>query len=172
MLLLIFCEATALAQWFAQSQRENLLQKEQLAHSEKLVTIGTLTAGVAHEINNPNNALMLSLQSHEQTWKELQPVLDAYAGEHGDFEVGGYLYSELKEEMPESLHRASMNSERIKQIVEDLRSFARKDEGVLSEDVNINTVVENSLVLVGNVIRKKTRNLKITLGGNIPTVKG
>ena len=137
--------------------------------AEKLVTIGTLTAGVAHEINNPNNALMLSLQSHEQTWKELQPVLDSYAEEHGDFEVGGYLYSELKEEMPESLHRASMNSERIKKIVEDLRSFARKDEGALDEDVNINTVVENALGLVGNVIRKKTRNLKITYEVNMPT---
>lgn len=82
-LVLILCQAAALAQRYAASVKQTIRQQMQLAQSEKLATIGTLTASVAHEINNPNNALSLSLKSQQQAWREIEPVLDRYAEEQG-----------------------------------------------------------------------------------------
>lgn len=143
----------------------------ELAHAEKLVTIGTIAAGIGHEINNPNNALLLSLESQKKIWDELRPVLDSYAKEHGDFEIGGYHYSELREEMPQSIGRAIGNSERIRKIVQDLRAFARKDEGSYDEAINLNDVVANALQLAGVYI-KKAGKLKLELAPFLPPIKG
>jgi signal transduction histidine kinase len=166
------CWATALAAEQSKSQTSLVEHRERLLHAERLATIGTITAGIGHEVNNPNNALLLSLQSQKQVWEELVPVLDAHARVHGDFEVGGYRYSEIKEEMPSSMLRAVKNSERIRNIVRELRVLARRDEGAMDEEVAINAVVERSLSLVGNLIRKRTRNLRVEPGNNIPPFRG
>ena len=60
---------------------------------------------------------------------------------------------------------------RIKKIVEGLRKFARKDEGLLIDDVDINSIIESSLRLVGSQIRRNA-TIKINLGKNIPIFKG
>lgn len=53
-----------------------------------------------------------------------------------------------------------------------MRTFSRRDEGSYDEDVDINAVVRSSVSLVGNLITKRTGNLKLELGNDIPQVKG
>lgn len=151
---------------------EFALRQKQRLHEERLLTLGTLVSVASHEINTPNNALLLSVQAQQHIWNELRPVHEAYARENGDFEVGGYTYGELKNEMPLLLDRAMRNSQRIKKIVQDLRGFSRKQEEALDENVQINGVVTNSLSLVDNLLKKKTKNLCVRLGENIPRIRG
>ncbi len=72
---------------------------------------------LTHIIGNPAHSVQLSLTAFEKIWHELLPVLDAYQREHGDFEIGGYLYSELKRSMLQSIKTAQDNIGRIKRIV-------------------------------------------------------
>ncbi|MBS2018919.1 MAG: response regulator [Deltaproteobacteria bacterium] len=79
-----------------------------LAQSERLVSIGTLTAGVAHEINNPLAAIIANLDYAESVSSAFGPDV---AGELG-----------------EALRDAREAAERIRRIVLDLRRFARAED--------------------------------------------
>lgn len=67
-------------------------------------------------------------------------MTDEYVQEHGDFMIGGMLFSELKHEFPEALKRTNRNAERIKRTVDDLRRFAHRDPGSLDDTVYINAI--------------------------------
>ncbi len=147
-------------------------RKIELSHAEKLATIGTLTASVAHEINNPNNALTLTLKSQQQAWEAIEPMLDGYARDNGEFEVGGYCWEELREELRQSFRRASGNAARIGAIVRQLREFSRRDDGSYGERVDLNAVIADSLTLAGNLVRKRTSSLRLELAADLPAIRG
>jgi signal transduction histidine kinase len=144
---------------------------EQLAHTEKLATLGTVIAGVAHEINNPNNSLFLDAQLNEKAWKAIVPVLDEHARNNGDFNIGSYPYSEFKEEFSGVTDRMKRNSARIKRIAEDLRTFAKKDID-FNEDLDVNDIVRSALSVIEHVTERSTRNLALDLCTDMPHVKG
>ena len=62
-------------------------------------------------------------------------------------------------------------SERIKAIVEGLRTFTRKDEGLLVDKVDINTLIETSARLVHNEVHKKA-DIELDLSPSVPTFTG
>lgn len=85
-----------------------------------------IAAFLSHNVGNPAHSVYLSLTSFEKIWYELVPVLDSYTRKYGDFEIGGYLYSELKKSMPQLLQRAQENTGRIKRIVHFLHPQTRE----------------------------------------------
>jgi signal transduction histidine kinase len=154
------------------TQKLNSSLKEQLIQANKLVTLGTLVAGVAHEVNNPNNSILLSSGALEEIWRDIEPILNEYVDQNGEFKVGGYTYTELVEEMPLLISRIINNSRRIKSIVEDLKNYARKDHGDVKQDLDINLVIRDSISIIDNEIKKHTKKFLVTLKDNLPTVKG
>jgi signal transduction histidine kinase len=171
-ILFSICSGITVNMKMVKTEKEAILRREQMVHVEKLVSLGTLVAGVAHEINNPNNTIMLGSQAQARTWDSIVPILEEYAAEQGDFRIGGYYFSELKKEMPESFKRTLRNSERIKKIVEDLRAFARKDEGTYNDDVDVNEVVSSVLALMHTTIREHNVVVAFTPGKDMPVLKG
>lgn len=69
-------------------ERVRVLQ-QQLSQASKMVALGTLVSGVAHEINNPNNFIMLNTPLLQEAWEDAIPILDAYREAHGEFMLGG-----------------------------------------------------------------------------------
>lgn len=155
-----------------EAQYRAKIQQEQLIRTDKLVALGTLVAGVAHEINNPNNSILLTTDILFDTWKGIAPILDEFLKEQGDFPIGGYSYSELKNEIPESFIRVINNSRRIKSIITDLKNFARKDIVVSKQEININEVVESSIRLLETTIRHNSSNFEIHYDKDIPQILG
>ena len=148
------------------------IRRRQLKQADKMASLGILVSGIAHEINNPNNFILLNAQLFSKIWRDVTPVLDEYYKENGDFVIAGMLYSKSKDKISQSIEGILAGSERIKNITKSLTEYAKGDSGNLNEQVDINKVVEIAILITGNLIRKSTTNFKVYYGKNLPLIKG
>ncbi len=118
----------------------------QMYHTEKLASLGTLSAGVAHEINNP---LAIILGFTDMLAEKVLPDSEFY-------------------EILKTIEKQGMNAKRV---VENLLTFARFTE-YKEEDVNINKNIEEVLVVVGNTLSLNKIAINRELSESLPTVKG
>ncbi len=146
--------------------------RRQLIHADKMVALGTLVAGVAHEINNPNNFITLNAPTLLDAWHSARPILDAYAKENGDFNLGGLRYSEMREYIERLLTAILDGSKRIRQIVSELKDFARQDTSTMTDPVDLNAVVQSAVALLSPLIDKSTHRFTVTVAPHLPLVKG
>lgn len=148
------------------------LRNRQLIQADKLASLGILVSGIAHEINNPNNFILLNMQLFSRIWKDITPILDEYYTDNGDFSIAGMLYSTSKEKIAQSIDAVLKGSERIQNITKNLTEYARADSNTLNEPVEINKVVEVAVLITGNLIKKSTNNFKVEYGKDIPLIRG
>ncbi len=160
---------TAIHGFFDRTKLRARLRKEQeqssaaVAHAEKLAALGTLVAGVAHEINNPLTVLQLSVEACTSLMKPLTNVaheLKVLSVRGGGataeqvrtlFELSqtGAPQREGKELLDEMLAAATS----IAEVVRDLRIFARSDgDREAPELVDVNDVIDQALRLVGREV--------------------
>lgn len=149
---------------------ENLQQAQiQLVESEKMASLGQLTAGIAHEINNPINfvtsnvaplqrdvdILMDAVETIQQVGLseasviEKQKQIDDYKEEVD--------YDYLKIEIKHLLKGIKEGASRTAEIVKGLRVFSRLDEDDLKH-ANINECLESTMVIVNNLLGE---NIKV-----------
>ncbi len=155
-----------------QALRELEVHQKQLIQADKLTSLGTLTSGMAHEINNPNGLILLNLPVLKKAWDDSLPLLQEHYRQHGDFKLGWLNYSRMREEIPQMLEDMQQCAGRIKRIVEDLKNFARQDSAELGEQVELNRVAEAALRLVDNSLKKATDYLEVQLGRELPLFRG
>ncbi|MBK8944905.1 MAG: PAS domain S-box protein [Ignavibacteriae bacterium] len=155
------------------AEEESKLQLEQLMQADKMIALGTLVSGVAHEINNPNNFVLLNIPLIDKIWSNTLPILEKFYEDNGDFNLGDNLtFSKVKNSMPLLLSGIHDGSHRIKSIVEDLKSFVRKDISKYDQDVEINDVIKIASSLTANLISKSTDSFKINFADEPIYVKG
>lgn len=152
------------------AEEEAALRQQQLMQADKMITLGILVSGVAHEINNPNQFIASHIAPLEKAWKDAVPVLDKYKAENGDFMLGGVQYSVRREQLPAMFSGVRKGSERIKYIVDELRDYAREHPSDVTEVVHINNVVKSALALLANLIKKSTNHFTVSYGEHMPTV--
>ena len=146
--------------------------RAQLIQAEKLASLGILVAGLAHEINNPNHTIMATSAILDEAWKDLGPLIDGFADENGDFTVAGTGYSDFSQTMPQYLDGLSRASERIRDVVANLRDFAKQDVYDIDEIVDLNLAVRTAVTLMRSHIQKHTMRFSLNCGDGIPTVRG
>ncbi|GFK93405.1 Sensor protein ZraS [Fundidesulfovibrio magnetotacticus] len=149
--------------------REN---QRQLLQADKMAALGTLVSGVAHEINNPNGLILLNLPMLKKVQTDTGRILEEYRDAHGDFTLGGIPYERMRRELPVMLEEMQEAAVRIKRIVNDLKDFARRDEGAGSELVDANDAARKALRLVEAALRKATRRFTASYAQDLPTVRG
>ncbi|MCP4348461.1 MAG: PAS domain S-box protein [Desulfobacterales bacterium] len=154
------------------AEEQAKLHQEQLLRADKMVALGTLVSGVAHEINNPNNFIMLNTPMLEKIWKEVMPVLDAHFKKVGRFNIIGFSYPELRDKFIKTCSNILEGSWRIKRIVDDFTKFSQNNVYKIPEQVNVNSAVLSSIALVDNQIKKSTDRFSVTLDEKLPVIIG
>ncbi len=155
-----------------EAERQTKTHQQQLVQADKMVSLGILVSGVAHEINNPNALIGLNTQVIAEAWTKALPVLEEYYQDHGDFSLGALNYSEMRSHIPKLLDETYEGSVRIKTIVSDLKAFSTKDVENVFEDVNMNSVVESAVGLVMKHLEKCTVNFSVDYGADVPDAPG
>ncbi|MFT5698760.1 MAG: PAS domain S-box-containing protein [Desulforhopalus sp.] len=153
-------------------ETQTKMHQEQLMQTDKMVSLGTLVSGVAHEINNPISSVMLNIQVFEKFWRAVRPVLDNHYELNQDLEIGTMSYPQIRERMPKLLQFSEEGVERVKRIVGDLKDFSGHKPSDLRETVNLNEVVEKAMGLISSLTKKATNDLQIEYSENLPTLQG
>jgi PAS domain S-box-containing protein len=155
-----------------QAEEQAKIHQQQLMQAGKMVALGTLVSSVAHEINNPNNFIMLNTPLLKEAWRHILPILDEYYEENRDFMIGGMRYKDMRDRIPQLFSGISDGSKRIKQIVEDLRDFVRRDASDMNQSVDVNAVLRSAISLLSNMITKSTSHFSFKYGEKMPLLKG
>ena len=144
----------------------------ELIQVEKMISLGILVSGVAHEINSPNHLIMTNTPLLIEAWKSSLPVLDRYYRENGDFSLGGLPYSRMREDIPELFDGIIKGSVRIHRIIKNLKDYVRREEVDMDQSVNLNHVVKNAVRLTRNQIHEKTDCFSLVYDNSLPVIRG
>ncbi len=154
------------------AEQEAKARQWQLAQLEKLASLGTLVAGLAHEVNNPSLAIALNAGLIKDIWESLLPVLDRHFHGRQDCLVGGMEYADLRREMPRLIQGIGHAADVIGGVVSGLKGFTRIEERPRMESVNLNLVVKAAVTLMSAYIAKTSRRFRLRLADGLPPVKG
>ncbi len=120
------------------AEAESQTLQAQLVHSDRLASLGTLAAGVAHEINNPLAFVMVNLEVVEVA------LLQAAEGRTPESPL----------ELLAALRDARAGTDRIRKTVRELRTFSRVAEDRRTR-LSVNEVLELSIAMSQNELRHR-----------------
>ncbi len=140
--------------------------------SARLASLGVLAAGVAHEINNPNNSIQFNASVLARVFEDTLPIIEGHRKENGDFVLGGMPVNKALEAVPRMLSGIRSGSLRIQRIVGNLKHMSRHDKGELSREVDVLEVLQAAVSILRNQIDKHTDRFVLDLPDSLPLVKG
>jgi two-component system NtrC family sensor kinase len=141
-------EFTSLFRAFNRMIRELEEHQEELLQSRKISAIGTLTSGIAHELNNPINNIVLTAESLKEDFGELD-----------------------REEAVSFIQDILVQAERASDIVKGLLDFSRSERPEL-EPISIVAVIDDTLKLVRNQLMLSGIQVDKDVSPDIPPISG
>ncbi len=148
------------------STLKNLTQAQmQLVQSEKMASLGQLTAGVAHELNNPLNFITTSINPLRRNMEDFLSLFGIYDSIIEDKNLSEEFseviemkedldYTLLVKETQDLLKGVTEGASRSERIVKDLKTFSRMDENEFKA-VNIHEGIESTLLLLSNKVKDR-----------------
>lgn len=139
--------------------------QSQLVHSEKMASLGQLTAGIAHEINNPINFISSGMVSLKMSIEAMREIAEEYAriddGEDAEEVIESvkdlkeeHEYDEIVDELDDLINDINYGVQRTIEIVKGLRVFSRLDEEE-AKNANVNENIDATLTLLRNKTKGK-----------------
>ena len=123
----------------------------QLVQSEKLTALGELTAGVAHELNQPLNGIKIISQS----------ILR-------DIEKNRFEEENIGKDLTDIVNQVN----RMAEIIGHMRLFTRQTEGTTETMIDINTVVKGPFTLLGQQLKNNNIEVMMEFAPDLPKVMG
>jgi len=141
-------EFISLFRAFNRMIRELEEHQEELLQSRKIAAIGTLTSGIAHELNNPINNIVLTAESMKEDFGQMD-----------------------EEEAQGLIHDIIVQAERASDIVKGLLDFSRSERPEL-EPISILAVIDDTLKLVRNQLMLSGIQVEKEIAPEVPPISG
>jgi PAS domain S-box-containing protein len=155
-----------------QLQETTRQQELQLIQANKMTALGTLVSGVAHEINNPNQVVLMNARVVADAWDNVVEIVDVYAPDSNALSLTGLPYPEMRDTIRTLVHDMHEGALRIERIIDDLKGFARpRVQGVITT-VQLNEAVQRALRLLAHVIKRRTDHFHLNLAQDLPPLWG
>jgi signal transduction histidine kinase len=150
-----------------------------LIQQEKTAALGQLTAGMAHEINNPINFIYANLPHVNEYAQHLLRIVALY---QQGFPEGNVTIEQaivdadlefIVRDLPRLLHSMRSGADRIQSIIQSLRNFARLDEAEIKE-VDLHEGLDNTLAILRSRLPSIESQTEIAIRkeyGNLPLVE-
>jgi signal transduction histidine kinase len=140
------------------TNHELKLTQTQLFHAKKMASLGVLTAGIAHEINNPINFIYSGINSLKQDFDEITPIIQMCNKiSNGNLESLDKLkeikanidFDDIMEAIPQTIEDIKYGAHRTTEIIKGLRNFSRVDP-TSKQSTNIHEGIDSTLLLLKN----------------------
>jgi|GEM_PF-548845 len=141
-----------------------------LYQAQKMKALGTLVSGVAHEINNPTNLIMLNIHLFKSLWQDLLPLLTEFTASDPERKFGGLPVNYLEENLHLLINDTEMAVTRIAEIVKSLKEFYSRSSVSDKVPLDINAAVDNALKLTKTMLRKSGIALLTDLASGLPKI--
>ena len=125
---------------------------QKLLHSDRLASLGQLSASVAHEINNPLSGVL-----------NLSMLMQRIVGEKG-------IPEERVPEFRKYLGQVVTETARVGRIVQDLLAFSRRSKPHQRTDVNVNAIVSTTVNLIGHKLKLMNVEMELHLDDRLPLI--
>ncbi len=151
----------------------------QLVHTEKLSALGELTAGIAHEINNPINFIDANISYAHNYVRDLLRLIDLYTKYYPNpvaeiqEEIETVELDFLREDLPKLLSSMKVGTDRICVIVSSMRNFSRLDTDSMSF-ASIHEGIDSTLLILQHRLKANGKSPGIQLikeYGDLPLVE-
>ena len=153
-------------------REETKKMQTKLLQTNKMAALGTLSSGIAHEINNPINFILSNARMVNDAWQDLDLILSEYGRDLREYSIGGFPFAEAREILPKLLDGIIDGSHRIRNILTGLREFAHEEKTPPNQKVDVNKVIEKSVAMLQNQIREYTSHFHISLESDLPHIRG
>ena len=144
----------------------------QLQQAQKMETLGTLVAGVAHEINNPINLIMYNIPLLKKIWVDFLPLLMERRQREPERKFGGFDYDFLADNLGQLVVDIEMAAQRIAKTVSDLKNYSRQSNVAEKLPLQVNSAVKNALRLAQTTLRTSDVKIKLNLADDLPDIEG
>ncbi|MDQ3003279.1 MAG: ATP-binding protein [Fibrobacterota bacterium] len=132
---------------FSIDRAQQVLMERQLFHANKLVVLGTLGAGLAHELNNPLASILLDAEY-----------------------LRDYLYDPDRSPDPAVALAAAdsviRGAERMRRVLEHLLFYSKKDSGTGTSTISLRQLLDDSFLFIERQLTSRGIEIKIELDGN------
>jgi PAS domain S-box-containing protein len=127
---------------FSMDRAQQVVMERQLFHANKLVALGTLGAGLAHELNNPLASILLDAEYLREAVEKIPDPVDRQAAlDASDSVIRG--------------------SERIRRVLEHLLKYSKKDESAAPSEIELASLLEESLLFVERQLKSRGIDIQV-----------
>lgn len=150
--------------------------QDRIIQTEKMASVGQLTAGIAHELNNPLGYISGNLQILEQYFQDIRRLLNVYENAELSGDYAGRIeklkeevrYDEIIENLGPVVADCINGTGRVTELIENLRVFSKLDQPEFTK-TDINRDINATVKLLGRYFEKENVSLKLNYG-DVPKI--